>query len=82
MLTETTANMIIKPDLPVSQRQTIIVKNANAAGWVIATMYIFGPAPRESISQECRIPRELNYLSSLTYRNNYEQKENLQQSNG
>lgn len=35
-------------------RQMTIGKNANAVGWVIVTMYIFGPALRELTSQECR----------------------------
>ena len=35
-------------------RQMTIGKNANAVGWVTVTMYIFGLAPRELTSQECR----------------------------
>lgn len=58
-LKETTANTTIKPDLQAALRQMAIGKNANAVGWVIVTMYIFGPAPRELTSQECRKAREL-----------------------
>lgn len=58
-LKETTANTTIKPDLQATLRQMAIGKNANAVGWVIVTMYIFGPAPRELTSQECRKAREL-----------------------
>lgn len=50
----------IKPDLQATLRQMTIGKNANAVGWVIVTMYIFGPAPRELTSQECRKTRETN----------------------
>ena len=57
-LKETTANTAIKPDLQATLRQMTIGKNANAVGWV--TMYIFGPAPRELTSQECRKTRETN----------------------
>lgn len=71
MLTETMANTTIKLGLLATQKQITIAKSANAVGWAIAIMYIFGPAPRESTSQECRIARELNCLNSLTYQNNY-----------
>lgn len=47
-------------DLQATLRQMTIGKNANAVGWVIVTMYIFGPAPRELTSQECRKTRETN----------------------
>ena len=50
----------IKPDLQATLRQMTIGKNANAVGWVTVAMYIFGPAPRELTSRECRKTRETN----------------------
>lgn len=46
--------------LQATLRQMTIGKNANAVGWVTVAMCIFGLAPRELTSQDCRKTRETN----------------------